>query len=69
MTETLGIAAVVGGIIAAAYFAEGCEERKQARALEADDRMRARWGIPAELMARRTPTPQPQPKPKRKRSA
>jgi len=61
----MGVAALVFAVIAAGYFYETYQARRQARALEADDHMREHCGIPAELRARRQ-SQQPQPKHKSK---
>jgi hypothetical protein len=63
----LDVVLVVAGLvflgIALSWFFDGSEARKQARELEADNRVHEHWGIPMELRARR------QAAPKRKRSA
>lgn len=63
----LDVVLVMGGLafvgIALSWFFDGSEARKQARELEADNRVHEHWGIPMELRARRTAQP------KRKRSA
>lgn len=65
----IDVVLVMGGLafvgIALSWFFDGSEVRKQARALEADNRVHEHWGIPMELRARR----QSAAAPKRKRSA
>lgn len=63
----IDVVLVIAGLvflgIALSWFFDGTEARKQARELEADNRVHEHWGIPMELRARRTAQP------KRKRSA
>lgn len=65
----IDVVLVMGGLafvgIALSWFFDGTEARKQARELEADNRVHEHWGIPMELRSRR----QTAAAPKRKRSA
>lgn len=49
-----GLAALGIGVC---WFLDGAEERRQARALERDNRMHEHWGIPMEMRARRAAAP------------
>jgi hypothetical protein len=65
----MAVSALVFGVIAGAYIFEGREARRQARALESDNRLHANLGIPWELQSRR-PTTASMPRAKgKKRSA
>lgn len=64
----IDVVMVMGGLafvgIALSWFFDGTEARKQARELEADNRVHEHLGIPMELRTRRQTAA-----PKRKRSA